>query len=94
MTRAGKTGSEGRPWIELDRPKPPKVDDVETYWPKPPPEPSEACMYWVRQIRRGWLPNRRISGEGYYTSAEWYGVWIWEYINVLFPLIESERSRA
>ena len=86
-----KTGSEGRPWIQLE-PKPPKVETVEQYWLEAPPQMSERCAYWVRQIHRGWLPNKYISREGYYTSAEWYGVWIWEYLNVLSPRIEWYRS--
>lgn len=87
-----KTGSEGRAWVELEHPKPDPVADRYEYWLKPPPSPSQACQYWARQIERGWLPNRRISSYGYDTSAQWYGVWIWEYLNVLYPMIN--RSRA
>lgn len=86
-----KTGSHGRPWVTLE-PKPPKVEEVETYWGDPPPEPSERCLYWVRQVRRGWLPNKYISREGYHTSAEWYGVWIWEYLHILSPMINEFRG--
>ncbi|MBY4212880.1 hypothetical protein HQO42_14920 [Rhodococcus fascians] len=88
-----KTGSGGRPWIELESPKPPPVQDEQSYWMDAPPEPSERCRYWVRQIEAGWMPNRSVSGNGYHGSAVWYGVWIWEYLNVLYPLIESKRGR-
>lgn len=89
-----KTSSEGRPtWIHLE-PKPPRVNDIEDYWADQPPTPSERCTYWVRQMQRGWLPNRRISGEGYYGAAEWYGVYLWEYLHVLAPLIAQGRAEA
>ncbi|WP_280420031.1 hypothetical protein [Nocardia carnea] len=87
-----RTGSAGRPWIELERPKPPKITDEMLYWADRPPELSERCRYWVRQLERGWLPNRRISMKCYHCSAVWYGVYLWEYLNVLAPLIASERG--
>lgn len=93
--KPGRTGSEGRPWVQLEKPKPPRIpDDEERYWGQPPPTPSERCVYWVRQIERGWLPNRHISMNGYHTSAIWYGVYIWEYLNILYPLIESKRAKV
>lgn len=60
---AMKTGSEGRPWIELERPKPAAInDDAYRYFGQiAPTELSERCKYWVRQIERGWLPNKHIS---------------------------------
>lgn len=80
-----KLGGLGRPRIELDKPKPPRVDDIYRYWGDPPPELSERCQYWVRQIAKGWFPNRRIRAECRDCSAEWYGIYIWEYINVIYP---------
>lgn len=87
-----RTGTEGRPWVELERPKPHPVADRYLYWSDPPPRLSEACLYWTRQIVRGWLPNRRIGSYGYDTSAGWYGVYIWEYLNVIYPMIDSKRK--
>ncbi|WP_405137566.1 hypothetical protein [Nocardia sp. NBC_01388] len=75
MSPVGKTGSEGRAWVKLEQPRPPKVVDEMTYWIDPPPELSARCQYWARQIHRGWLPNRRISMHGYHPSADWYGVY-------------------
>ncbi|RBO82087.1 hypothetical protein [Nocardia puris] len=89
-----RTGTGGRPWVALEQPKPAPVDDRYAYWLNAPPELSAACVYWVRQIERGWLPNRRISQQGYDNSADWYGVWIWEYLHVLAPLIAAERERG
>lgn len=84
--RGGRTGGWGGPWVELE-PKPERVDRVEEYWMERPPLLSPRCVYWVRQILRGWRPSRRISGEGYHGATEWYGVFLWEYLNVLAPLL-------
>jgi hypothetical protein len=80
--------------VELERPKPPRVDDHYRFWGSPPPELSERCRYWLRQIERGWLPNRRISGEGYDASAEWYGIYIWELTEQIWPAIAHARQLA
>ncbi|MFE3229322.1 hypothetical protein [Nocardia sp. NPDC059228] len=93
MSRTGKTGTEGQPWIELEKPKPAKVDDRYRYWGDAPPEVSARCRYWARQIQRGWLPNRRISAECSDCSAAWFGVYIWEYLHVLYPLIVDRHQR-
>ena len=91
-TPEGRTGSEGRLWVDLEHPKPVPVADRYTYWTIAPPRLSESCEYWVRQIELGWLPNRRISTYGYDTSAAWYGVYVWEYLHVIYPLVESKRE--
>ena len=88
-----KTGSDNRRWMILERPKPAKVSDAEDYWLFAPSQLSARCAYWVRQIERGWLPNRRIVREGYQYGADWYGVYIWEYLNVLDPLIRQKRAQ-
>jgi hypothetical protein len=64
-----------------------KIKDVDQYWEFPPPEPSEQCAKWVERIRSGWRPNRRIRMMGYHESAAWFGVYIWEYLHVLYPLL-------
>lgn len=65
---------------------PSRVDDVQRYWSDPPPELSERCQYWVQRFNNGFSPNKRIRLEGYHSSAIYYGVYIWEYIHVLYPL--------
>ncbi len=60
---------------------------IDLYWQEPPPEPSPSCRKWVAKIEAGWRPNRRISGMGYYTKAEFFNVYVWEYLNVIRPLI-------
>jgi hypothetical protein len=62
------------------------------YWLEPPPEPSPKLAEWVSKIDRGWRPNRRIRTMGYDESAEFYGVYIWEYLNVISPLIAEQAE--
>ena len=63
--------------------RPPPVPDVQTYWADPPPEQSPRCAWWLARIAAGWRPNRRIRTLGYHESSEWYGVYIWEFANVI-----------
>jgi hypothetical protein len=65
----------------------PRVHDVATYWESPPPERSARCIEWVEKIQSRWKPNRRIRGMGYHEAAEWFGVYIWEYLHVIRPLL-------
>lgn len=87
-----KTGSMGQPWVVLEQNRPPKVADHYRYWGDPPPEVSERCKYWLRQIDRGWLPNRKILMHCYDCSSEWYGVYIWEYINLIAPQVHTRMT--
>lgn len=87
---SAKTGTDGRPWIELESPKPPCVRDKYEYWTLPPPEPSERLTYWMRQIERGWRPSRRVGGMSYDSSAGWFGVYLWEYLNVIYPALRED----
>lgn len=66
---------------------PPRVDSIESYWTQEPPERSARCAYWVERIRTGWRRNRRIRSLGYHERAEHFGVYIWEQINVLDPML-------
>jgi hypothetical protein len=87
-----KTGGQETSWIEFDSPKPPPVEDRYKYWGNRPQEISERCRWWLHQIERGWRPNRHIRAEGYDASAGWYGVYIWEYINLIAPATWREGS--
>lgn len=89
----GKTGGGGGVWIELESPKPPKVEDHYEYWGEAPPERSQRCEYWVRQIERGWRPNRRIP-DCYCCGSEWHGVYIWEYLHIIRPLLNAKRKKG
>lgn len=66
-----------------------KVGDIQEFWIHQPPELSPRCLEWVDRIRCGWRRNRRIKSMGYYSAAEFYGVFIWEYLNVLLPLLRE-----
>lgn len=85
-----KTGGWGGSWVVLDRPKPPPVDRYD-FWGDPPDEPSPRCVFWLRQIERGWRPNCHLRRMGYDEAAEWYGVYLWEYLNVIAPRLSGLR---
>jgi hypothetical protein len=72
-------------------PAPPRVESVETYWTSPPPRLSARCEWWQGRIRGGWRPNGRIRTLGYYPAAQYFGVYIWEWINVLYPLTDEQE---
>lgn len=86
-----KTGGWGGSWVVLDRPKPPRVDHY-AFWGEPPAELSPRCRYWLAQIERGWRPNRFVRRMGYDEAAEWYGVYLWEYLNVIAPRLDRLRK--
>ena len=64
---------------------PPRVQDEQLYWSNAPPSPSERCTYWLKQIEKGWHPNRRLRCLGYHEASMFYGVYVWEYNHVLLP---------
>jgi len=70
--------------------KPPSVRP-EDYWTTSPPERSTRCQWWVDRINKGWQPNGRIRSMGYYEAAIFYGVYIWEYLEVISPLLNRRR---
>lgn len=63
--------------------------DVTRYWGDPPPGPTASLTKWMERIRCGWRPNKRIRQMGYHESAEFYRVYIWEYLNVLMPAVRE-----
>lgn len=87
-----KTGGMNTRWVEFDGPKPPAVEDHYAHWNDPLPVRSERCRWWEHQIARGWRPNKYLRREGYDTSSQRYGVYIWEYINVLAPTLHDPPS--
>lgn len=83
--------------------KPKRVADHYLYWTDPPPEISPRCAWWAAEISAGrFRPNQRVRRMGYDPAAEFFGVYIWEYLNVLRPLLDrlevaanaSERREA
>ena len=66
---------------------PPKVENYYLHWISPPPEPSARLIYWKEKVEAGWKPNKRIRAFGYDEASEFYGVYIWEYLYVLRPIL-------
>jgi hypothetical protein len=73
---------------------PPRVQNIEDYWTSPPPARSKRCEYWIRRINEGWTRNRRISAMGYHESANFFGVYIWEYLHVLSPRLNPDATHG
>lgn len=76
----------------MKRAAPPRVEDVELYWTEQPPAMSPRCTWWVSRIKGGWIGNKRTRVMGYYESAAYFGVYIWEWANVLSPLLNERRT--
>ncbi len=94
MGQVVKTGGWGLPWVVLERPKPPRVEDPYATWPYPLADLSPRCSYWLRQIDRGWRPNRHLRRMGYYEAAEWYGVYISEYLDVISARLQVASASS
>ncbi len=57
------------------------------FWTHAPPEPSERSRWWIARFAKGWRRNRRIGSMGYHEASEHFGVYIWEYVHILQPLL-------
>lgn len=66
--------------------------DTYRYWTEPPPEPSRPLGKWLERIRGGWRPNKRISRMGWGEATEFYGVYVWEYFNLIRPALGREAE--
>lgn len=62
------------------------------YWTHPPPEPSPGLVKFMQKWRNGWRPNRRIRAMGYDECAEFLKVYIWEYLNVILPMMADDMN--
>lgn len=63
---------------------PPRVDvydNGERYYSNPPPVVSPRCLHVLRRIKEGWRP--RIH-NGYYGNAVYLGVYVWEYLELVY----------
>ena len=75
---------------------PPRVD-IWAFQERAPPAPSARMLWWQDRIRAGWRRNRRISAMAYTEAAEHFGVYLWEWLNVLSPmllLLEADGEAA
>lgn len=86
-----RTGGGGGAWVEFDTPKPPRVADHYDNSTEASGIISERCAWWLRQIERGWRPNRRVASECWDCSAEWYGVYAWEFIGPICRALKNGR---
>ena len=79
----------------MKAPAPPRVDNSldSRYYTELPAEQSARCTYWVKKIAAGWRPNKRINKLGYSEAAQYFGVYVSEYINVIaWALRELDES--
>lgn len=70
-------------------PAPPRVGSHYDYWMQRPPVLSLRCMWWQLRILQGWRPNRRCCAMGYDERAEFRGVYLWESLHVIDPLLRE-----
>jgi hypothetical protein len=63
--------------------------DVTQYWEAPPPQRSTNCNKWLARFADGWKANRRIRQMGYHEAADFFGVYIWEFTNLLLPAMKG-----
>lgn len=73
-------------------PAPPRVDDIERYWTTKPPQISPRAMWWMERIAGGWRPNKRVRSMGYDEASAYYGVYIWEYLELIFDAVRVPRD--
>lgn len=81
---------------EWARTMPPPVEDPYSLTSQPPlidfhgNEPirprSARCRAWVGKIKRGWRPPKWIAHHGHAMRTRYYGVYVWELLNVIDPL--------
>lgn len=56
-----------------------------------PVEPSEQLMAWLGPVRNGFKPKGALAGASAEQLAGFFKVSLWEYRNVLEPLIAKRR---
>lgn len=76
--------------------KPPSPEAVKSVWEyieAAPDTASPRALWWVERINNGWRPNRRVKSFGYEEASKFYGVYIWEYVNIIRTALEMDPSR-
>lgn len=72
-----------------------KVDfDTYAFVREAPPEPSAGLLKWQRRAREGFVRNRRLGSLGYANSADYFRVYVWEWLNVLQPMFAANERAA
>lgn len=76
----------------MKAPAPPRVEDVTKFWREEPNPHSKRCDWWLNRIASGWQRNRRVGMMGYHEAAHYFGVYIWEYLHVLYPALREQEE--
>lgn len=76
----------------MSRPTRPDRVDEYRFWGNAPDVPSPRLCYWLDRIADGWTRNRRIASLGYAEASRFFGVYIWEWSNVLWPIFDGSHS--
>jgi hypothetical protein len=48
--------------------------------------------WWLDRIANGWIDNNRVGELGWLEKAEFFGVYGWEYVNVIAPALDKARG--
>lgn len=73
-------------------PAPARVENVEKFWFAASPEISPRCVWWINRIQHGWKGNKRTRVLGYDEGARYFGVYIYEYVNFIYPLLKEQAE--
>ncbi len=83
------------PSWDTDRMPPPVPAALRmNYTTSPPPRPSPRCEAWVRRINRGWWVPAHVSRNGWSMMVCYFGVYAYEYLHILLPMISSNSTPA
>lgn len=73
--------------------KPLPVADRYDYWADPPPTLSPRVEYWLRRLADGtWTPNKYFNRACYDCRAGWLGVYLWEYLHIIWPALQGRDT--
>ncbi len=78
------------PWDRVKMPPVPKDFDIYKYTNVPPPVNSPRLLPWIKRIQMGWSFPKHVKYEGYSTKTQYFGVYVWEYQNVLSPMFDGD----
>ncbi len=63
--------------------------DIYKYMSEPPPKPSPRLEAWKWRFSIGWRLPKSVRCRGYSDVTGYLGIYVWEYRNVILPLLES-----
>lgn len=83
-----------------ETPMPSPVADRYEYWSEPPPVLSDRCLWWLDRLNSRQWSTAELDAElpetchGYDTSAQLFGVYLWEWSNILWHVVGNRRYWA